>query len=73
MQDAAQGNGWPLLAGSRPCGGAQSLPSFTVKDHGCSRVGKLVSQQDYLEVQKPEAGGDILVRIKPTNALLPNS
>ncbi len=48
-------------------------PGFNVKDHGCSRLGKLVSQQNYLDVRPPEAGGDMLVRLKPVTGLLLNS
>lgn len=72
VRDATQDNGWALLAA---VGYAvlKRRPGFSVKDHGCSRLGKLVSQQDYLEVRPPEAGGDMLVRIKPATALLLNS
>jgi hypothetical protein len=72
VQDAAQGNGWALLAAVGHAA-LKRCPSFSVKHHGCSRLGRLVSQQDYLEVQPPGAGGDMLVRIRPAAASLLNS
>lgn len=63
VQDTAQDNGWALLAAVGHAA-LKRCPGFSVKDHGCSRLGKLVSQQDYLEVRPPLAGGDMLVRPK---------
>lgn len=72
VQDAAPDNGWALLSA---VGNAvhKRCPDFSVKDHGCSKLGKLVSQQDYLETRLPDSSATMLVRIRPGTALLPSS